>query len=847
MPIGWRDGRWNTLVFISACALAIVACGGRRGDDAAEGSGSPSGDEADRPLPGAPDPTDPELPWEIRSEQGETYVPNVFYAEATDNEQIMPLKGDDGRYGIDRMIYPTLGNPNIYVRTDPADSLTVVLRMEESAIAHLTPTEVEVPGTSDRKLELHETPGNALAFELVRRGGREAYTETDRVTYFEQDANLHRIQPSEIWVKPVDPRMPEAFKKRRTLRVIFRQEALEHLPAGLYDLRFEAVAAGRFVQGESGNSNVYEAQYNAVRIYDLGNTPDEYNVLNVTDTQVSMGDLYDSKTKAHLHEFVSYVNASTDPEVTNSKFITFNGDLHNGGSPGGIRQRFVANTYRDEAREIVQTLKQLRYPIFLTIGNHDGYVSMGHVAGGIKAIDAAVFDNMGRVIRDAGSTEWPGFSMAKMDAYLQRTKETPGGLHRDIFVGSFVRRPAWTFAEGWISVPREERNMVLYDGLQQWQRSYGPTYFSHRFGKNHYISVNTFELRQHRRSGWGMYTVNYGGGMSDVQLEWLSRELGRTDSDGMDAVLLAHHDPRGGHKGKDFPYYFDQLEYTGMGVSAKNYLEQKFLTPFICGSAPSWMLTDAKNSDCLHDGLQEWMRADEEFDCDEADRLSDGRCDTSRFDPALPIAQRRAPRFSGYELISLLALHPSARTLLLGHTHYHSLEMLVEGDELIPSVVALDEAQRKRLASAEVTNPLRGLSEQTPSDPTNAEYDPEKTNEQAIEERNGRLIMHLELAGHRIHRTVEGARRELAIVRLTSNADLTHQLADGNAMMGFSVMVVRHRDDARAYSNPQIDKLRYYQNIGSNAFRVAGEVLLDRTQSLKRTAQNNPVEAMFQL
>ena len=125
---------------------------------------------------------------------------------------------------------------------------------------------------------------------------------------------------------------------------------------------------------------------------------------------------------------------------------------------------------------------------------------------------------------------------------------------------------------GWKEIPRNERNFILYDGFYQWQKTYGPLYYSHKFGKNVYLSLNSFELRQHKRSGWGMYTVNYGGGMSDVQMTWLDRELLRARSEESDVVVLAHHDPRGGHNGLDHGYYFEQLEYRSVYQSAISYL-----------------------------------------------------------------------------------------------------------------------------------------------------------------------------------------------------------------------------------------------------------------------------------
>jgi len=60
--------------------------------------------------------------------------------------------------------------------------------------------------------------------------------------------------------------------------------------------------------------------------------------VNVTDTQVSVGTAFEDKTLAKLREFVARVNASTDPTVRDAAFITFNGDLHNGGSPRSSRR-----------------------------------------------------------------------------------------------------------------------------------------------------------------------------------------------------------------------------------------------------------------------------------------------------------------------------------------------------------------------------------------------------------------------------------------------------------------------------------------------------------------------------
>ncbi len=496
-------------------------------------------------APGASD-----LPWEVRSDRGETYVPDVFYAEPSQNEQVMPV-AIDGHTQIFRLIYPTLGNPNLYAKKDADDSFMMVLRLDDEALLHLAPSFDEPidrsPLTRVRLGSVDDK--NSIAFYLVARGARVPFTESAYAPIAANGETIFRIEPSEVLAHPVPSDMPEVLKQRRTLRVVFKQGAMKDVPPGLYDVRFEVKKNGDLHGG------VFEYQYNALRVFDAPPANDEYSVINVTDTQVSVGAWYQSRTKAKLNDFVHYVNASTDKEIRNASFITFNGDLHNGGSPGGFREPFVATTYNEEARVIVNALKELKFPIFLAPGNHDGYASTGWVPGAIKFLDAITFGSLKGIVEAANPKAWPDFSWTEFDRYRKATEDLPGGWHRDVFVGQFSRREGNDF-KSWIPVPRGDRNMVLYDGFHQWQRTYGPLYYSHRFGKSFFLGLNSFDLRQHRRTGWGMYVANYGGGMSPVQLAWARRELDLAEKIGVDAVMVLHHDPRGGHKGKDFGYYF---------------------------------------------------------------------------------------------------------------------------------------------------------------------------------------------------------------------------------------------------------------------------------------------------
>jgi 3',5'-cyclic AMP phosphodiesterase CpdA len=632
--------------------------------------------------------------------------------------------------------------------------------------------------------------------------------------------------------------MPAVFKKRKTIRCIFRHGALRKVPAGLYDLRFEIKKENELYRPAPGAPPIYEYQYNAVRVFD--DAPEEYTVINVTDTQVSVSGEYETKTRKKLDELVQFLNTTNDPKLRSAAFITFNGDLHNGGSPASLRQRSVAWTYAEEAKAIVSLLKYLPTPIFLTTGNHDGYVTTGHVPSAVRSLDTAVGTSLEEVIVEASPKAWPDFSITDYQAYLEKTAamDLLGGLHRDIFTGRFARSAKLEGFAGWKEIPRAERNYVVYDGFYQWQKTYGPLYYSHKFGKNFYVSLNSYELRQHRRSGWGMYTVNYGGGMSDVQMAWLDRELLRAKTDGADVVVLAHHDPRGGHKGTDYGYYFEQLDYKGVFQSAINYLIGKVWNPAVC-KLPDWALSRDQQESCVHDGLQEWMRADPELDCDWDARKPDFTCDPAKGEPFA----------SGIELLKRLAASKQVRTVLLGHTHYNALEVLQDGDELLPSKLPVDGKAAQRFATLEVTNPIRGFSELlTTSGSRASDYDPHALGIRALEERFAVFAAQYERAVAGWQRTLSNPTgpRELVILRTVSNADLANQTySNGKNALGFGLLYVTKKPDARGVPVAQINSATFFVNIGEAQYAPVGTIDIDRTARLKPHDAANPVEKLF--
>lgn len=861
-------------ILLAVLGAIVVACGSDANDGASPGTsttGSPDGgndgpDGQDGDDSGTSGPVDKlaERAWEVVSNKGETYLPNVFYADPSQNEQIMPWTLD-GHEQINHLIYPTIGNPNLYTKNDVNDQFMVVLRLEDRLYDYLGAKLEPIAESTLSKLDVTNDPATGFAFFLISRDARNPSTESAGPVSHGGNTGIYRVYPSDVLVNPVPDDMPEVLKKRKTLRFVFKQTTMSKVPPGLYDVRFE-MRKDNDIYRPPSEAGVYEYQYNAVRVFD--SEPDEYSVINVTDTQVSVGATYSDKTQAKLSDLVQFMNATNDPNVRNASFITFNGDLHNGGSPGTVRQRKVAWTYNDEAKVIVDALKNLPMPIFLTIGNHDGYVATGQVPSAVQKIDVGFADSLHKVIDEVQNKAWPNFTWDSYQKYIDDTAAADrlGGWHRDLFTGQFARTAPTYVKKGgvdsfasWTEVPLKDRNEVLYDGFYQWQKTYGPLNDSWKFGKNFYINMNSFELRQHRRAGWGMYTVNYGGGMSDFQLAWVDRELLKAQTTGEDVILLAHHDPRGGHKNLDPGYYYDQLEYGSVYQSAINYIVGDKFNPAICG-LPDWVLPRSQEDNCIHDGLQEWMRADEEFDC-QPDERKNGTCDPALFKSPTGTATHTY-YFSGIELMKRIAQNPQIRTVLLGHTHYNQLEVMQKGDELLPGKITIDGLTAQKFAALEVQNPFRGYSILgtqrkleghfvSSAIRNDGDYDKHALGTSFIDQRTALFGEMVNPVLSQAPRFLEGNgadARELVILRLVCNADLTQQTTtNGNKVaLGFSTLRLSKKSDARAYDHPQINQVTFFVNSGqSGQFDVVKTIDIDRNAHLKPHDSANPIEQLY--
>ena len=379
-------------------------------------------------------------------------------------------------------------------------------------------------------------------------------------------------------------------------------------------------------------------------------------------------------------------------------------------------------------------------------------------------------------------------------------------------------------------------------------------------------------------------------------MEWIKTEFERSQSAHQDLIFLAHHDPRGGHKGNDYPYYFKQYDFAGVGTNFSSYLKSEVLKGAIC-DGPFAQLVDGNKRDlfCTHDGLQEWMRSDKEYDCSDRIKKPDGKCDACLF------SRKERPYYSGYELVDLWAKTENLRTIILGHTHFHSLEILQSGDdktsELVPRHVVLDAAAQETAANIDPARQAAATQDKKKAKTTVVCPNYQENAEAYTRLPKGTVMpdgthlsteryeLNLDKAGFGFKSRVQGSKRELVIIRVAPSADITgqrvveqdHRIIDadtkqsvslsGQHMHGFSVFDIFSKHDSRDYDFAQVNALHYYVDVeevieeaprkgetrkGGQQMAAPkkfidrifnlGEFTLDRTQSLKRTDRAaNPV------
>lgn len=87
-----------------------------------------------------------------------------------------------------------------------------------------------------------------------------------------------------------------------------------------------------------------------------------------------------------------------------------------------------------------------------------------------------------------------------------------------------------------------------WDGWVYWQRHLGPLYSSFRFGRDHFIGLNTFDWSVARRNIFSRaefltFRFRLGAFISDEQVNWLEKDISSAKQQGNRIFFFLHHSP----------------------------------------------------------------------------------------------------------------------------------------------------------------------------------------------------------------------------------------------------------------------------------------------------------------
>ena len=68
-------------------------------------------------------------------------------------------------------------------------------------------------------------------------------------------------------------------------------------------------------------------------------------------------------------------------------------------------------------------------------------------------------------------------------------------------------------------------NRILEDGLLFWESYFGPYYYSFDYGPAHFQAINSYDMNKWYRLTILMVPLNWGGSISDEQLQWITNDL----------------------------------------------------------------------------------------------------------------------------------------------------------------------------------------------------------------------------------------------------------------------------------------------------------------------------------
>ena len=84
-------------------------------------------------------------------------------------------------------------------------------------------------------------------------------------------------------------------------------------------------------------------------------------------------------------------------------------------------------------------------------------------------------------------------------------------------------------------------NRLLEDGLEFWERYFGPLYYSFEYGDYHFLAVNSYDWSAFDRLTFLYVPLTWGGSVRDEQLTWIQQDLMTTTAP--HRYMFLHHNP----------------------------------------------------------------------------------------------------------------------------------------------------------------------------------------------------------------------------------------------------------------------------------------------------------------
>ena len=85
-------------------------------------------------------------------------------------------------------------------------------------------------------------------------------------------------------------------------------------------------------------------------------------------------------------------------------------------------------------------------------------------------------------------------------------------------------------------------NRILEDGFEFWSNYFGPYYYSFNFGSSHFQVINSYDHSKIERLTFLFLPLNWGGSISNQQMEWIEQDLQQNNNSKISFMLL-HHNP----------------------------------------------------------------------------------------------------------------------------------------------------------------------------------------------------------------------------------------------------------------------------------------------------------------